>query len=468
MSRKIWVLTEERPKPEVIHQILRLTLKKLGIAGFIDSVRILPRSKANGDFNFQYQILGLSSPVIDQVELRLVSGSSSFVDYLVYVQDDEPQPSDVPVLAIEETKTDDSESRNTGVYQRATKFVYIESFYPDVEKIMLYHLKREQSQQATDTNMFGTRCLLTLGVKTAGKKAEKIPAVPFGSIKELIDAKGAMRKPPKGNVPIDITFDETSNQIFVSGRLVKSGSLSHDPNIGALSLIAATLRKLGWAGRITFTQHGLTQKMLRGRNKFIQICDTLQLDLDGLALPKAVSPPTYWHYESSGEKVGTIFLHLLVEGFSEGYSIYENHAGCERGYFYNAAGDPITVSKRRVDSNGKMPPESPMINLPDLVLLDPIESEILNIEGEKTINVQAGIDQIATFGFFESDYIAKAFPGYQILRSVVLFGGSGGTIDRVEVSLLVNSAGKVVLGICAPTLMKRSIENWLAYWASPT
>ena len=32
-----------------------------------------------------------------------------------------------PIYAIEETKTDDKESRNTGVYQRCSKFIFISS-----------------------------------------------------------------------------------------------------------------------------------------------------------------------------------------------------------------------------------------------------------------------------------------------------------------------------------------------------
>ncbi len=36
-------------------------------------------------------------------------------------------------MAIEETKTSDDESRNTGVYQRGSKFVYITPYYQNVK-----------------------------------------------------------------------------------------------------------------------------------------------------------------------------------------------------------------------------------------------------------------------------------------------------------------------------------------------
>lgn len=140
-----------------------------------------------------------------------------------------------------------------------------------------------------------------------------------------------MRKAPKGNVPILLTKSKT--KIEVSGRLFKSGGLSHDPNIGALSIICAVLRQLGWTQKIEITQHGLLQKHVGKTNKFIQIANKLDVSLKGLTVPKAEMNKDYWKYDTDGEKLGTIFIHLVVENFTEGYSIFENHAGSEKGYF---------------------------------------------------------------------------------------------------------------------------------------
>ena len=41
---------------------------------------------------------------------------------------------------------------------------------------------------------------------------------------------------------------------------------------------------------------------------------------------------------TEGEKLGTIFIHLVVENFTTGYSIFENHAGCEKSYFITKEG----------------------------------------------------------------------------------------------------------------------------------
>ena len=75
----------------------------------------------------------------EHIYIKTVSGSSSFLDFLLFKQIDAPTEgctSDNLIMAIEETKTSDDESRNTGVYQRGSKFVYITPYYDDVKLYM--------------------------------------------------------------------------------------------------------------------------------------------------------------------------------------------------------------------------------------------------------------------------------------------------------------------------------------------
>jgi hypothetical protein len=169
MSRTLWILTEERPKKEVLGQILNKFIKGQSIAAFFDTLRIIPILNESSLFTSTYKIVGVTSPAIESVYLRIISGNSSFVDYLVYFQDEEPNASDRPLYAIEETKTDDSESRNTGVFQRATKFVYLDVFYPGVDMTMLYNFQIDQKAAPTQTNIFGTRCFRTLKINSCLK-----------------------------------------------------------------------------------------------------------------------------------------------------------------------------------------------------------------------------------------------------------------------------------------------------------
>jgi len=52
--------------------------------------------------------------------------------------------------------------------------------------------------------------------------------------------------------------------------LIKSDSLSHDPNIGALrSIICAVLGKLCWKNDLVINKHGLKQRHIKVNNKLV-------------------------------------------------------------------------------------------------------------------------------------------------------------------------------------------------------
>jgi hypothetical protein len=131
MKNNLWLLTEERPKKEVLATIFQKFAKDYGFAVFIDSLRIFPILE-DGKFTFTYEVTGFRCNKVDKVFVKTVSGNSSFTDFLVFYQEKEPIQTDTPIYAIEETKTDDKESRNTGVYQRCSKFVFIENYYPNI------------------------------------------------------------------------------------------------------------------------------------------------------------------------------------------------------------------------------------------------------------------------------------------------------------------------------------------------
>lgn len=461
-DKNLWILTEERPKTEVLQTIIERFCTDQKIGFFAYPLRIIPLIE-NEKFTFCYQVLGINSPNIANIFIKTISGYSSFVDFLVYFQKDKPVPNDTPLYATEETKTDDSESRNTGVYQRCTKFVYIDYFYPkNVKKIMLYDLQIEQKEKATTTNIFGSKLLATCGVEVMGKVQTDEQIKPFTDIDELIAHKNAMRRPPKGNVPILIT--KATDCIEISGRLVKSGRLSHDPNIGALSIIAKALRILGWQKAIVITQHGLSQSMLSKRNKFIHIANRLDIGLQGLIVPKDEQYTHYWKYETQGEKLATIFIHLVVENFTQGYAIFENHAGCEKSYFRNSNGTVVPLEKYSDREAYKTGDKSKIAHIPDLILVDMERLEIINIEGKKYSTRTQGIAELANYDFIENSYIKPQYPQYTISRTVVIYGSQQEQIVEVEISFMLNEKGKMVLGVQAPTLFVQALSNLLDYW----
>lgn len=468
---KLWILTEERPKREVIEIIFRKFAKEKEI-GFISSgsIKIIPLIQ-NQSFTFTYEVLGINTPKVSQILIKTISGQSSFVDYLIYYQEDEPIPSDFPLFAIEETKTDDSESRNTGIYQRCTKFVYIDLFYEGVKKIMLYSLQVEQKEKPTSTNVFGSKLLATYGIEVLGKIQNQDQITPFNSIDELIKFKNSMRRPPKGNTPILIY--KSTNEIKISGRLSKAGSLSHDPNIGALSMISAVLRKLGWKDKITIIQHGLIKSNLPKNsvkpNKFIQIANKLNIGLEDLDIPYYLKScnKNYWNIERNGEKLGTIFMHLVVDAFTQGYSIFENHAGCEKSYFRRSDGSITPLEKYSDRIAYKVAGDKTAIaHIPDLILIDVENLEIINIEGKKYEYRYKGISELNNYDFIEKEYIKKSYDIYDIIRTVILYGSNlkNNSTLEAEIGFLLNRDGKIILGISAPKLFRDAINNLLDYW----
>lgn len=450
----LWLLTEERPKPSVVLQIVEMYCKD-----FHDKITLREEIKIkpvinNGIFKFIYVIEGLKAAGADNIFIKTVSGSSSFLDFLLFKQAQAPSEgntNDNLIMAIEETKTSDDESRNTGVYQRGSKFVYISPYYKNVKLYMLYNeeLEAREDKKPSDTSIFGTNILLTLGVAIVGKDTSKW-FKPFKSLDELIKFKSSMRKPPAGNVPIEI--HKFPDKIEISGRLSKpadAGNIGHDPNIGALSMISKCIRLLGWNKDIVITMHGVTQAYVnktKGKNKFLYICNILGLTLDGIMMPKKVClPELYWHYEMSSEKMTSILLHVL--GMYNGmYGVYENHAGCERGYFRTKSGKLITLPKK--DKHG--------INLylPDVVLYDEPSNIILLVEGKRLSTLANGIEEIQYYDSIEEDYIKPAYKGAKILRYVSIFGGNDTGYLHKDVLIYINLSGKIFINPDAPECVK--------------
>lgn len=165
----LYILTEERAKPNVLNQILEIYSKKFNKKLKRNELKIIPDINQNEIFTNEYLIENAKLSGIDNIVLKIASGNSSFVDFLVFEQSSAPKECSINSesdgnnlkLLIEETKTSDKESRNTGVYQRMSKFVYADYFYPNTPKIMLYNIAEPDDDKIpSDTSVFGTNMLL--------------------------------------------------------------------------------------------------------------------------------------------------------------------------------------------------------------------------------------------------------------------------------------------------------------------
>ncbi|WP_436863720.1 hypothetical protein [Mammaliicoccus sciuri] len=194
--KNIYILSEERPKTSVVYQLLLLVRSHLNIKPteeeenhHINNIKILPEIN-KGRFTFNYLVKGINIEGIDNIVIKLSKGYSSFVDFLVFVQDHAPNPEGENnlIFGVEETKTRDSESRNTGVYQRGSKFVFFEYFYPNTKLYMLYNDSNEDSKvKPSETSIFGTNLYKNLDVTLLGKDEKWFAA--FKSIEDIITFK---------------------------------------------------------------------------------------------------------------------------------------------------------------------------------------------------------------------------------------------------------------------------------------
>lgn len=448
----LWILTEERPKNSVVFTILReyCRMKNKQIAG--EEIIIMPIA-TNGIFTFTYAVQGVSISDIIDIKIKIVSGYSSFMDYMLVEQENEPVNHSLSniVFLLEETKTSDAESRNTGIGQRASKFTYANYYCPDVPKYMLYNEEAtsDKDRNPTQTNIFGTNMLLTQDVRFIGKTMTLFTA--FTSVDEMIEFKSHMRLPNKTNIPI-LLKKVNEDTITISGRLSKpkdAGNIGHDPNIGTITCIASTLRKLGWTKNIVVTQHGVSQNYAsrNSNNKFIRICKILNIKLEGITMPSNIElPEYYWQYAMSSEKVASILLHLTCQ-YAGVHGIYENHAGCERSYFREADGSFTTLHKK--DAGGK-----DNLLLPDVVLRNDATKEIYLVEGKMHNKLAEGLYDITGYDAIENEHIKRSYPGYSITRWVTLFGGENTTLPHEAVLILCNKQGKVIINPNAPQAIK--------------
>lgn len=455
----LWILTEERPKANVIQIILEKIATDYGfLINIDDAIKIEPVIK-NNCFTFIYKVFGASSTHFESIYIKIASGNSSFVDFLIFMQKEEPNQESTPVYAIEETKTDDSESRNTGIYQRCSKFVYVDFYYPGIKKIMLYNLQIVQKEHPTETNVFGMRMLETIGVEVLGKIYDHDQITAFKNLQELVDAKNSMNLPrSSSNVPIRINI--LADKITISGRLYKAGGIGHDPNIGALTIIALCIRKWEKHKPVVITQHGLAQENLGRGNKFIQIAKRLDIRLDGLVMPSSIPQELYWHYDNSQEKIASIFLHVIIVAFTNAEVIYANHGGSERGYFLDKNKGPIAIEKYQAGKRGeyKSGDKTMIIHIPDMIVFDPKRNIIINIEGKKYSTRKQGVTELDNYSYIEENIIRPSHFPKKIIRTVVIFGSHEKKIVEPQISFLLNEDGEILLGKKAPDVFKEALE----------
>lgn len=289
----------------------------------------------------------------------------------------------------------------------------------------------------------------------------------FTSVDDFLRDRAKVPPPKSGQ---RINAIKRGTKITISVKLSQPSGVFSDPNVGTVGLFASTLRILGWQHDIELINHSLTEKHWKGKNKLTNACSLLKVNIRNARYAiLADIPKNYWRYDTSGEKLASIFLHVLIENFSHGFSIFENHAGSEKGYLITKDCEYISIAKKIDTSTCKPKKYSTEVKLPDLVLVDMQLKKVFNIEGEMFKNVTQGIEQLKGFGVFENCYIKNlaGYNSFNIERSVVLFGGNVKTITQIEVSFILNQNGLLIIKTSSPQIFTDSIKNLNLFWNYP-
>ena len=435
-DNNLWILTEERPKVEVIKKIINKSslLKNLDIK--IKNLKINPLIE-NNKFLHIFKISEIKSNKINNIFIRLISSKSSFVDFLVFLQREEPKPEQILnncIYAIEETKTNSYDSRNTAMGQRSSKFTtlnyYIQKYKAETKPVMFFSHKQADEDHKSVNFINRSLYHLECGIEFWGKDSSKFKK--YESLEEFIKLRNeiADTNTRKNDTPIKIT--KYNDRIEVSACLANpnnsndnyTGEIKSDPNMGQIPIIAKVIRTLGWEKKIIITKHQILQSKI-GKNKFVKLANIINFGLEGCTMPDTEFKFEYWNYEKDKEKVATILAQIILEN-NNFITIFDNHGGCEKSYFYDKNNKEIKIDKYIAKKGGK---------IPDIVMRDDKNKIIYQFEGKRFRSLNKGLEEIRKFDLFEKNYLNKYYQDYDCERSLIINGGNKSNVNQIKFQL---------------------------------
>jgi hypothetical protein len=455
-KQNLWILTEERSKKEVIKTIIEKSSEKKKLEIEIENLKIIP-SITDDTFNHIFLVEGYKSKKINNIFIKLISGKSSFVDFLIFLQNEEPNPEQILencFYAIEETKTSTYESRNTAMGQRSSKFsslnYYIQKHNYKIQPVMYFSSTQAEEDNRSVNFVNRLLCHLESGIEFWGKDSSKFKK--FKNLKELIKEKNDIAKTNTRtkDTPIKITIEKNILKIscllanpgqkkkkkenkkkIIEKESRYTGRIGSDPNIGQVSLIAKGIRSLGWKKRIVVTHHQVKQERIVG-NKFTNFAKLLNIELENCILPPTEFNLEYWSYVKDKEKVASILGQIILENKNM-ITIFDNHGGCEKSYFHAPDGNEIQISKEFSRNGGK---------IPDLVIKDDQKKLIYIYECKKIENIENAVEELNQFELFEKNYLKTYYPDYISIRGLIINGGK--PTDNLLVKLQLTEDSKVI------------------------
>ena len=422
------ICTEENPQLQEIQFILQYILPSRPIralelrANTVDtlSAELTTERSQSGNWDGSY-LVRTDAPDITVV-LRLVKGSGSFVDYIVYDHENPNGETSIPILLLESTKTSDSESRNTAINQRYTKFAVARKRYPTT-KCVLYFNKPHNA--VTATSLFGRRLLSTLGVDIFDPNGSLNADAPaFTSVEELISSKNNMKE-KKGNVSVKIQEIEP-NLYRINAKLSKGQNVTicHDPNKGLITGIAGSIFIMNPFARFLIADHAVDVNKIPKKltDKFWYANNQYDLRLEGSdasSLASTFDSP-YWKYETQSEKSATIlFQHCCEQKHSSIPSL--NPSGNQSGNWRTIYHNHSSSARSHFTDNQLVDRQVPKdVTIPDVVLINDERRIIRICEGKIKKDVVMGVNQLNNLTKF-IEYTLGYYPNYMIERGLCVY-----------------------------------------------
>tara|TARA_Y100000996_G_scaffold297974_1_gene235961 strand:- start:329 stop:1714 length:1386 start_codon:yes stop_codon:yes gene_type:complete len=436
VKKNLYILTEESIGTIEISKILNETSKQYLIDINFLKIKIIP-SIEKGKFLHEYKVAGFESSDIADIFIYTIGPSESkspFVDYLVYLNDKKPDPTKMftnCIFAIEATKTNTYDSRNTAMGQRSSKFVHLNYYLEKLnEKTVPVMYKTQDQTGDTDSVEFIGRLLNHLPIKTQFWGTNIDSYKKFKSLDEMISVKNKIAETNTRNNDTPIFIRRVKEKIYISGKLSNPGSsgssshkytgrIGHDPNQGQLSIIAKSIRDFGFTGPIEIIDHDLKQEaVIRQNNKFTKFANYIDFTIENCKINQGTFNNLYFKYlEKGSEKIASILAQVIL--VNKGMvTIFENHGGCEKSFLN------LGIDKKK--PNLFPFPKSYSVKgrkIPDLIMLDKNKKKIYLYEGKTAKNKKKGIEEIKFYGDLEKNILSVNYPGYTFERKLILEGG---------------------------------------------
>ncbi|MFG0935141.1 hypothetical protein ACF91D_31270, partial [Staphylococcus sp. 231237_7MaSpsaltlick] len=98
--------------------------------------------------------------------------------------------------------------------------------------------------------------------------------------------------------------------------------------------------------------------------------------------------------------------------------------------------------------------------IPDVVIANHKEKELLLVEGKTYENWKKGIEELENYPTFEEDFLKKYYPDYQFSKWVTLYSSNNqDELPHKNVLLNVNNLGQINLSDNSPKWLEKIMKK---------